>query len=237
MKHKLDYQVNQAEVRRYLGYQSGQTEKSDRVDQLINRSISAVGERAEPRGIVKTCFRNELPGGVLALPGSDLLLSSRDLAELLAGCSLVSLLVVTLGQQVDDYVSDLLSTGQYAAAAVADAIGSDAAEQAMVLLDGKLRQAAVALGFGLTRRFSPGYGDVPLELQRDLLRLLEAKSIGVRLTESNLMVPQKSVTALLGWRAGACADNDSDKCTACQKHDCRFRRRPGDCDQREKVNA
>lgn len=237
MQQELDYRVNPDEVRRYLGYQLGQTEESARVNQLIEQTISTVGERACPRGIIRTCFLSELPGGQFALPGGELCLSSGDLTELLAGCSLISLLVVTLGQQVDDYVSDLLSQGLYTAAAVADAIGSDAAEQAMEQLDDRLRQAAADLGFGLTRRFSPGYGDVSLRLQRDLLRLLAAESIGVHLTKSDLMVPQKSITALLGWRAGACADDDSNKCAVCQKHDCRFRHSAEESNRKEKVDA
>lgn len=237
MQQELGYRVNPAEVRRYLGYQLGQTEESAQVNQLIEQTISAVGGRARPRGLVKTCFVNELPGGVLALGGSNLLLSSRDLSRLLSECTLVSLLVVTLGPQVDGYVGDLLARGQYAAAAVADAVGSDAAEQAMMQLDDRLRQAAAELGFGLTRRFSPGYGDLPLEVQRDLLRLLAAESIGVQLTESNLMVPQKSITALLGWRAGACGDGAAHKCADCQKPDCRFRRGPEESDPKEKVNT
>jgi len=236
LQQELDYRVNPAEVRRYLGYQLGQTEESAEVSQLIEQTISAVGRRAQPRGLVKTCFVNELPRGVLALCGSDFLLSSRDLSRLLSGCTLVSLLAVTLGPQVDDYIGDLLARGQYAAAAVADAVGSDAAEQAVMQLDDKLRQAAADLGFGLTRRFSPGYGDLPLEVQRDLLRSLAAESIGVHLTKSNLMVPQKSITALLGWKAGACADGNGHKCFDCRKHDCRFRRGPEESDPKEKVN-
>lgn len=237
MQLELNYRVSSAEVRRYLGYLPGQTEESARVDQLIEQTTAAVGERAHPRGMIRTCFLNDLPDLGLALCGSDVLLSSRDLSALLSGCSLVSLLIVTLGQQVDEYVSDLLAEGQYAAAAVADAIGSDAAEQAMAQLNEHLRQAAAALGSGLTRRFSPGYGDVPLTLQRDLLHLLEADSIGVRLTGSHLMVPRKSITALLGWREGACVDDDSSgKCADCQQRDCQFRHDLTELDQKRRVN-
>ena len=51
----------------------------------------------------------------------------------------------------------------------------------------------------LTERFSPGYGDLPISQQAELFRLLDiARRIGISLSESGLMVPQKSVTALIG---------------------------------------
>ena len=52
-----------------------------------------------------------------------------------------------------------------------------------------------------TRRFSPGYGDMPIEIQVDILQLLDAsRRLGMVLTESNLMIPTKSITALIGMR-------------------------------------
>ena len=54
-------------------------------------------------------------------------------------------------------------------------------------------------GLALRPRFSPGYGDLPLEFQRDFFRILRPqRRIGVTLTDACLMVPSKSVTALVG---------------------------------------
>ena len=78
-------------------------------------------------------------------------------------------------------------------------------------------------------RFSPGYGDVPLEIQKDIVMLLDcAKRIGVSLNDSLLMSPSKSVTAFIGLQepSGKMDKREvksTNKCAACAKTDCDFR--------------
>lgn len=51
----------------------------------------------------------------------------------------------------------------------------------------------------LTSRYSPGYGDLPLDVQKEFLSLLGAeKSIGLTSTPSSILIPRKSVTAIVG---------------------------------------
>ena len=80
-------------------------------------------------------------------------------------------------------------------------------------------------GYHLTRRFSPGYGDVPLELQRDVFRALDCpRQIGLTLTDSLLMSPSKSVTAIIGLTETY--EPVTDRCTACPQVSCAFRSQP-----------
>jgi hypothetical protein len=83
--------------------------------------------------------------------------------------------------------------------------------------------AQIASQGGRTRsRFSPGYGDLPLELQKDLFRVLDCpRKIGLSLNESLLMSPSKSVTAIIG--IGGRAEEEKNKCSACEKSDCAYR--------------
>ena len=55
-------------------------------------------------------------------------------------------------------------------------------------------------GYERTMRFSPGYGEWPLKAQEKLLPLVEADKIGVTLTDTDIMIPRKSVSAIIGWR-------------------------------------
>lgn len=77
-----------------------------------------------------------------------------------------------------------------------------------------------------TPRFSPGYGDLSLDFQRDVLNVLQAsKNIGVTLTDSSLMSPSKSVTAIIG----VLDSNNNDfqvksPCTYCESEFCEFRK-------------
>ena len=86
-----------------------------------------------------------------------------------------------------------------------------------------LRDEAAAQGMKLRPRFSPGYGDFSIEHQRDIARELDtARRLGLTVTESLMLAPMKSVTAVIGVsrREGCTASG----CAACGKTDCEFRR-------------
>ena len=65
--------------------------------------------------------------------------------------------------------------------------------------ENQLRREAEASGKYLTDRFSPGYGDMPLEQSKGICRVLSAdKNIGLTVSQSGIMIPRKSVTAVMG---------------------------------------
>ncbi len=223
MRYDLTFQTDRDETKRYLGYQPGRTEESERVNQLLEQTIGAVKRVAKPAALVRTFPLAEHPGGGLQVVGGGLVLSSPDLIQLLRHSQRVSFLVATLGPDLDQLISDLLSQGEYTAAAIADAIGSDAAEQTVNQVNGHLHDEARSEGLHLTQRFSPGYGSVPLELQSDWAALLQAEQIGVRVTSRHLLVPRKSITAILGWHLGEACEAQPHKCERCNLTNCRLR--------------
>ena len=91
-------------------------------------------------------------------------------------------------------------------------------------LNDAIRREAAARGLHCRPRFSPGYGDFSIEHQRDLTLLLDTpRRIGLTVTESLLLAPIKSVTAVIGL--SDTADNCHRKgCEECSKTDCAFRR-------------
>ena len=118
---------------------------------------------------------------------------SRDLASLLTGCKEAIILAVSVGIGVDRLIARLEATSR-ADAFFADAIGSAAAESLCDLVCKQLEAEHSCTG-----RFSPGYGDFPLEFQRELLSRLNADaSVGITLNSSLLMTPMKSITAVIG---------------------------------------
>ena len=83
------------------------------------------------------------------------------------------------------------------------------------MINERIRKEAEIEGLYTRPRFSPGYGDLPLTLQRDISRILNMpKEIGVSLTDTLLMTPSKSVTALIGV-AKTPADCHKSGCAAC----------------------
>ena len=126
------------------------------------------------------------------------LLQGEDVMRHLEGCSRAILLAVTLGAGVDAQIRRA-GVGDIAASVASDALGSALAEQAADAAEAELRQWAAGQGKYLTGRYSPGYGDWPITVQPRIAAVLDtARRAGICVTDSNLMTPRKSITALLG---------------------------------------
>lgn len=135
--------------------------------------------------------------------------NSQDLAKFLERETYVTLFGATIGVEIDRLISKYgrISPGR---ALILQAIG---AQQIEALCDAFCKE------LGLDVRFSPGYGDLPLSVQKDIFNVLSCqKRIGLYLNDSMIMSPSKSVTAFA--RAGAKTFN---KCSQCIKNDCIFR--------------
>ncbi len=155
---------------------------------LLQKQAPAVLRAAAPRMVWASFAAEEQPA----------LLQGGDIAAHLRGCGRFVLLGVTLGTGVDAAVRRA-GVGDVAAGAAADALASALAEQACAAAEAFLRDSYAAEGFFLTGRFSPGYGDWPLAAQARIAALLDLpKTLGVTVTDTNLMLPRKSVTAALG---------------------------------------
>ena len=111
-----------------------------------------------------------------------------------------------------------------AKAAVMQAAAAAMTEAYCNELNGRWREDYKKGGWFLRPRFSPGYGDFSLSFQKEILGALEAeKRIGITLTDGFLMMPSKSVTAVMGAsrKPYRC---DVKGCEACGKKDCAYRR-------------
>ena len=117
---------------------------------------------------------------------------SADLARYFGGCRRAVLFAATVGVAPDRLIARY-SRMSPSKALMVQAVG---AERIEALCDA----FCDTLVGSLPSRFSPGYGDLPLAVQTDVLRILEAHRIGVCLNESLLMSPSKSVTAFVGIR-------------------------------------
>lgn len=121
---------------------------------------------------------------------------SQSLAKNLSDCKEAFVFAVTLGHSVDRLLSKMsrLSAADFF---VYDGAGSALAESVCDAAEIIIKKALPC-----KTRFSPGYGDFPLDVQRDILTALNAeKMLGITLTDTNLMIPQKSITAVMGIKA------------------------------------
>ena len=149
-----------------------------------------------------------------------LLQPGRDLAADLRGCSRAALLAATLSAPVDA----LLRRAQaedLAAAVALDCCATAAVEAVCDLAEAEIRVRFPGCSFPF--RFSPGYGDLPIELQDPILRLLDApRRVGLCATDRHILTPRKSVTAVLGISDGEISPQKRG-CASCTFRDrCKF---------------
>lgn len=191
---------------------------------LAERGFAALSPLARPRTVWRT-FAFRARGEEIEIDGETLCRSS-SLARLFAGCRACAAMAVTLGPEVDRAVR-LLAMSDVSAASALDACASVWADS---LCGGVEREIERTLppGAFLTPRFSPGYGDVPMSVTSDLLRLLDAgRRIGLTLSRGGMMVPVKSVTALVGIADGPLEKRRGRD--GCALRDCPYRDNEGVC--------
>ncbi len=202
-----------SEAIRYLGYRKSLPD--DITDSLIDKCSEELCAVVSP----KCCYVRtsvEFPDENITSFGFGGI-KSHALYTHLQGCSEVILMAATIGISADRLI------GKYgrispAKSVIIDALASsaienwcDSAELTLTKKD-KLHCS----------RFSAGYGDFPLSYQKDFIQYLDtARKIGVTLSNSLLMTPTKSVTAVIG--IGASSRTCSNKCMTCENTHCIYR--------------
>lgn len=185
--------IDRSQAQRYLGY--GSRTPDDATARRLADCEQALLEMMRPQYMYRV-FPLTWTGEQPALTGCSMPLSGRDIAAHLTGCGHAALLAATLSASVDQCLRQAQATDM-TDALLYDALASAAIEQVCDAAAGELHHALPELY--QTWRFSPGYGDFPLEVQPMLLAVLDApKRIGLCATDSLLLTPTKSVTALIG---------------------------------------
>jgi hypothetical protein len=129
---------------------------------------------------------------------SDVMGSSESLKRAFFGCSSMMVLAATVGG-APDFLVRRASYSEPAKTVFYQAIGTERIEALLDDFCADTKKRLAERGMCPTPRFSPGYGDLSLEWQRDIFALLDCpRQIGLTLGESLFMIPTKSVTALIG---------------------------------------
>lgn len=210
--------INIKEVYRYMGIKSSEEISKD-LDLKVNKIIKEAQEAAEFKTVSKY-FNIERKEEILNLGFCQT--SSKALKKNLCGCEKILLFAATLGMNYERRLSFFSESSPFDAL-VWHAAGTEILEKKA---DDFLKQKSQEDKVFFKPRFSPGYGDLPLELQKDIFSALKPeKYIGAYLTNSMLMVPSKTITAL----AGVCKEKENNllrkkKCVLCENKNCRYRK-------------
>lgn len=215
------FSIREQEVWRYSGYLG----LAESVDEELKKLFNEVKEELKNSFSYKACYRRMNITWEDDMPQLPFAVDSKDLAKCITGSSEIVLFAVTIGLDIDRMIARYQRFSP-TKALLMQAYGAERVEVLCDVFCNEIKAMVAEEGLSCSARFSPGYGDLPLEVQKDVFRLLDCnRQIGVALNESLLMTPSKSVTALFG--IGECVGNMRvHKCESCQKLDCEYRQIP-----------
>ncbi len=203
--------VNQKELFRYASIKGALDETtSSLLEECLTEATNLPG---------KVCYQ--------VLPTQDLLRfvpstqKSGDFSRYLSDCDYVVAFVATVGFSIDRLIARYAATST-AKAFIFQALGAERIECLCDLFSQKAADFAAERGMSIKPRFSPGYGDLSLNAQRELFALLTPEtSVGVTLTTSMMMSPTKSVSAFIGIGKDL---KGGVSCETCTQKQCNYQR-------------
>lgn len=209
------------ETRRYAGLNKA----PDFNKKTVKEACREILYVAEPRGSWEVYDYDAQNGIVLATVPFKL--EGKKVTQHLCRAQKVIIMAVTIGEAVEEEIARRFKDGEYTLAVLMDAAATTAVEQVADGIEKAVDQKFAVQGFVRRWRFSPGYGDWPIECQTRMLELSQADKIGMGVTSSLMLTPRKSVTAIIGLvpkTDDVAAEKQS--CKFCPKPDCNFRTRP-----------
>ncbi len=149
------------------------------------------------------------------------LLNGKTVAALLAPADQAVIVVCTIGDRLESYISKVFTKDPPLGLAL-DGLGSAAIETLAELVCAYFGNQAAAAGLEATIPLGPGAEGWPVETgQKQIFSTVEAEEAGVRLTDSNMMLPQKSLSLVIGL--GAHIESSAKVCDYCTlRATCRY---------------
>ncbi len=148
-------------------------------------------------------------------------IAGKQLISKLVNSERLAFFICTAGEEITLRSREQMRTGDMLEGYVSDITGSLLVEGAMDLLHDILRKKCIEEGLKITNRYSPGYCNWKVTEQRKLFRLFPENFCGVRLSESAMMIPLKSVSGVIG--IGRDVEYDQHLCNECSEIICTFR--------------
>lgn len=211
--------IRTREAVRYLGY--GKNAVDDRTLAVIKNSFRELETAAGAKSIYRIFELKMTEPDILEI--GNMKVNSRNLTKNMRGCRRAVVFGATLGTGVD-LLLKRCSIVDMAKAVILQACAAAMLEEYCDELQKLIAEELAEEGLYLRPRFSPGYGDFSIRHQDEILRMLDsAKRIGLTMTDSYMLTPVKSVTAVIGV-------SDTKEpchikgCEECAKTDCAYRR-------------
>lgn len=217
------FEIDKSETKRYAGLK-----KSEFKEEIINEACELARLIINPTGIWNMYDYDNKAQTIETEPKFSLQGSSIE--KHLKECEKVILLAATLGIEVEEKITSLFEEGKYGLSIILDAAATAAIEQSADLMEKAIGDQVNRMGYKMKWRFSPGYGDWPIQQQPEMIKHSHGDAIGIHLTESMMLEPRKSITAVIGLYKlkDNCQNNNNAEmthnCESCNRLDCSARR-------------
>lgn len=172
--------------------------KEEHIAKAIKNAIETAYSLIKGKACYRTFKIKEVAADRVIIIESDQLFRGNNMVRLLKKCDYATLLVCTIGINIAEKIEDLKKpslTDAYYLDRVGAWMADYMAEQVGRIIETEIRKS----GYEPTFRYAAGYGDWSLEAQAEIMRLTEANRIGVSITDTFIMVPRFSISAVIGW--------------------------------------
>lgn len=186
-------------------------------------SVKMAQGMAKPAALFVTKKLLSIEANSVTLDGG-MKLSGSSLSSYLEGAEEVCLFLVTIGSSIESEASDRMKRSDSLDGYMLDRIGSMAVEALAESLEDYIRKEYEANQKSVSMRLSPGYCDWTVEEQVKFNEILDFSKIGVRLTESCMMIPRKSISGLIAIGPKGLFSKKGSQCGICKLKDCDYRR-------------
>ncbi|MBI3794983.1 MAG: hypothetical protein HY280_09695 [Nitrospinae bacterium] len=168
------------------------------IARYIKKAIETGYALIDAKAVYRTFKLVKKDGSLPGLEQAPGFFFGKKIAEILNKCDYVTLMLTTIGPALPD-MADKLQKTEATDSFYLEHVGGWMADYLADRVEDKISHEAAKNGYGLSMRYSPGYGDWTLDAQPKLLEILESEKIGVCLSDTLIMIPRKSVSAAIGW--------------------------------------
>jgi len=222
----LKLNIDREKVLRYQGYSKKRIKKPNQnILRITEEEINLGYNLFKPQGIYSLIkIINFASVGRVNLENELSFRFSKSVINQLKGANHLLVGVVTIGDFLENKVSELFSQGEYPQALALDAVGTVAVEDLSRGVRELARQEVKEQGLKTSRHFSPGYSGWEVSQQEIVFKSISVDNIGVRLTKGYMMLPQKSLSWAIGVGKEIIIPSEEDNnCGNCQSKYCNYK--------------
>lgn len=215
----MNIKVNANDIMMALGYKD--TSANEFVLEQAEVAAQKANELSNPRKIFKKVKINKIEKQSVKLETGEVF-SCESLAQEVKGCTHLIIAIVTIGHKMDEAIRAAFKAEDPLLAMMLDAAGSKAVSYFANHMWKKFIES-LGDGYGITKGFTPGSLDFPIDQQAEVFKILDASKIDVSLNDSKLMTPAKSISVVYGTGKDIQNSCVAHSCSGCPKEDCMMR--------------